>query len=78
MSRDYSRQAVKFLDSQDDETYERIKSAIHKLPKGDVKKLSGYKDKYRLRVGSFRIIFKRVGYDSFHIETIDNRGQVYK
>jgi mRNA interferase RelE/StbE len=74
----YSKQASKFLDSQDDDTYNRIKSAVRKLPKGDVRKLQGYKDKYRLRVGSFRVIFKRVGQNMFCVETIDNRGQVYK
>jgi len=74
----YSKQASKFLDSQDDDTYKRIKLAVRKLPKGDVKKLQGYKEKYRLRVGSFRVIFTRTGQNIFYIETIDNRGQVYK
>ncbi|MCL1863615.1 MAG: type II toxin-antitoxin system RelE/ParE family toxin [Defluviitaleaceae bacterium] len=74
----YSKQASKFLDSQDDDTYNRIKSAVHKLPMGDVKKLQGSKGKYRLRVGSLRVIFKRIGQNMFYIEAIDNRGQVYK
>jgi len=78
MTPQYSKQANKFLDSQDDDTYNRIKSAVRKLPMGDVKKLQGYKDKYRLRVGSFRVIFKRIGQNMYHVEAIDNRGQVYK
>ena len=74
----YSKQASKFLDSQDDDTYNRIKTAVRKLPQGDVHKLQGYKDKYRLRVGDFRVIFKRIGQNMFYVEAIDNRGQVYK
>jgi len=78
MKREYSKQAVKFLDSQDDESYIRIKNAIRKLPLGDVKKLKGYKDKYRLRVGDYRVIFRRTGNNMYCIETIGNRGQMYK
>ena len=77
MNREYSKQSAKFLDSQNEDVYSRITSAISKLPKGDVKKLKGTKNKYRLRVGDFRIIFAKTGNFIF-IENIDNRGQVYK
>ncbi len=72
----YSKQAIKFLKKQDAPTKKRIVSAINNLPDGDVKKLQG-EDKYRLRVGDFRIIFDRNG-DILYIEKIGNRGQVYK
>jgi len=77
MNREYSKQAAKFLDSQNGDAYSRITSAIGKLPKGDVKKLKGTKNRYRLRVGDYRIIFARTG-ELIFIENIDNRGQVYK
>ena len=40
-----------------DQTKQRLKIAIEKLPAGDVKKLQGIKDDYRLRVGDLRVIF---------------------
>lgn len=72
----YSKQAVKFLQKQDKLTQKRIINAINNLPGGDVVKLQG-RSVYRLRVGSFRIIFDRYGNILCIIE-IDNRGQVYK
>ena len=72
----YSKQAVKFLSRQDSATQGRIIHAINKLPNGDVVKLQG-RPGYRLRVGSFRILFDRVG-NVIYIMEIDNRGQVYK
>ena len=72
----YSRQAEKFLKKQPADISLRIRTAIHKLPRGDVKKLKGY-DKYRLRIGDYRVIFDKMG-NVLYIEKIDNRGQVYK
>lgn len=72
----YSKQAIKFLDKQNEETKSRIKKAINKLPLGDVKKLKG-SDYYRLRIGDFRVIFDR-DFNIIHVIKIDNRGQAYK
>lgn len=72
----YSKQAIKFLAKQDDATRKRIKSALEKLPAGDVKKLTGL-PYYRLRVGDFRVLFTRDGH-IIEVAKIDNRGQVYK
>ncbi len=77
MSVKYSRQAIKFLKKQDSLTVLRITSAINSLPEGDVIKLKGFSNKYRLRVGDFRIIFDKDG-NIISIVKIDNRGQVYK
>jgi len=77
MEREYSKQAEKFLNTQSDSTYDRIKVAIAKLPQGDITKLKGFKDKYRLRVGDYRIIFRRTS-NIIYIELIDTRGQIYK
>ena len=56
----------------------RIIIAIYKLPEGDVKKLKGYENYYRLRVGDIRIIFEKED-DKLKIIVIDigNRGQIY-
>lgn len=73
----YSKQAVKFLKKQTPSVRERIQAAIRKLPKGDVIKLSGEQDLYRLRVGDYRVIIDKQG-TILYIKRIDNRGQVYK
>ena len=72
----YSKQAIKFLKKQPASVSQRIRNAIHALPAGDVKKLSNHNG-YRLRAGSYRVIFDRDG-NILMIEKIDNRGQVYK
>lgn len=72
----YSKQAIKFLKKVDLQTRIRIVTAIHNIPNGDIKKLQGHSG-YRLRVGSYRIIFDHSG-NITYIEKIDNRGQVYK
>ena len=56
----------------------KIIIAIYKLPEGDVKKLKGYENYYRLRVGDIRIIFEKED-DKLKIIVIDigNRGQIY-
>lgn len=72
----YSKQSLKFLSKQDKPTRIRIVNAINNLPNGDVKKLQNHEN-YRLRVGTFRIIFDYDG-NIVWIEKIDNRGQVYK
>lgn len=72
----YSKQAVKFLGKQDKIIQNRIINAINNLPNGDVIKLQG-RSGYRLRVGSFRIVFDKYG-NILYIIDIDNRGQVYK
>jgi hypothetical protein len=72
----YSKQANKFLDKQNEITRQRIKVAIENLPRGDVKKLTG-SPYYRLRVGTYRVLFDRQ-FNVIFIEKIDNRGQVYR
>ncbi|MCD7716846.1 MAG: type II toxin-antitoxin system RelE/ParE family toxin [Lachnospiraceae bacterium] len=73
----YSKKAQKFLQKQDKITQRRIIEAISKLPAtGDIKKLQGI-DGYRLRVGSFRVLFDVNGV-VIDIIDIGNRGQIYK
>lgn len=73
----YSKKAQKFLLKQDKPTQKRLVSAISKLPlEGDIKKLQGVGG-YRLRVGTFRVLFDLNGI-IIDIIDIGNRGQIYK
>lgn len=56
---------------------ERIKAAIEALPKGDIKKLKGYTSKYRLRVGTYRIIYD-IQDNTLIIGAVLPRGDAYK
>ena len=49
-----------------------------KTGEGDVKALEGrFTGSHRLRVGDWRVEFKRVRDDVIHVITIENRGQAY-
>jgi len=82
----YSRDSLKFLSKQTKKDASRIREAIGKLrkdpPEGDIKPLQGYSDgRKRLRLGSWRVIFKNTEEDKIEIIfiiDIDNRGDVYK
>lgn len=82
----YSKKAIKFIESQDRPTKQRIKKAIEGLtetpPKGDIKSLQGYSDgRKRLRVGKYRIIYdynEKNEIKVLLIINIDSRGDIYK
>ena len=82
----YSKSALKFLSKLDKKSIDRIRTAIKGLtctpPDGDIKLMQGYDDnRKRLRVGSWRVIFR---YDNenkveiLFIIDIGNRGDIYK
>ena len=76
----YDKPAVKFLKCQPRDIQKRIISAIHKLPEsGDVKPMAGHINEFRLRVGSYRVIYS-VENDVLIVRVLDigNRGDVYK
>ena len=73
----YSKKAVTYINSADKPTKKRLKSAIEKIPFGDVKKLQGVDDGYRLRVGGLRVLFSMED-DKIFIDNIIPRGQAYK
>ncbi len=73
----YSKQASKFLKKQPKQIQLRIMNAIDKLPAGDVKKMQGQSNYYRLRVGDYRIIFTHDNVILL-VEKIGNRGEIYK
>lgn len=73
----YSKKALKFLQKQDRPTQKRLITAISQLPtSGDIKKLQGVEG-YRLRVGTYRVLFDVNGL-IVDIIDIGNRGQIYK
>ncbi len=82
----YSKDALKFLSRLDRKSVDRIREAVKQLtltpPKGDIKVMQGYMDgRKRLRVGSWRIIYK-YGVDNeveiVFVMDIGNRGDIYK
>ena len=76
----FEKAALKFLQKQDKPTKERLTRVIKELPKGtDIKKLQGYNNLYRTRVGNIRILYSiKETLKIINIENIDNRGDVYK
>ena len=71
--------ALKFIEKQDRFQRIRIYKAIYNLPNGDVKKMAGCKDEYRLRVGNYRIIYEHNQNEFIILITkAENRGQIYK
>ena len=73
----YTKQAVKALMRLNTPLRKRIRHGIHKLPDGDVKRLKGYIDLYRLRIGRMRIIFT-MKVNNIMIEDVLPRGSAYK
>lgn len=73
------KRAKKFIDKLPRNEKIRVVSAIEKLPYGeDIKKLQGYDELMRLRVGNYRIIYT-VENDELIVVVIDagNRGEIY-
>ncbi|MGF7048374.1 mRNA-degrading endonuclease RelE of RelBE toxin-antitoxin system [Paenibacillus sp. DS2015] len=77
-----SRDSVKFIAKQEKVIQERIRRAVLGLstrpPIGDIKLMKGFDKRFRLRVGSYRILFE-VNHQERNVTilTIDNRGDVY-
>jgi len=74
----YSKQAVKYLNAIDAKTQQRIRNAISKIPASDIVPLRGAHGTYRLRIGTWRILFSYPCKEVVLIEQIDTRGQIYK
>ena len=77
MKIEYSKKAVKYINSADKPTKRRLKEAIEKIPSGDIKRLKGIEEAYRLRVGDLRVLFTLEN-DIIYIDNIIPRGQAYK
>lgn len=77
-----SRDAVKFLAKQEKIIQQRIRKALLGLafrpPIGDIKLMKGFEKRFRLRVGSYRVLFEVDQREQIvFILTVDNRGDVY-
>lgn len=77
MQIEYSKKSVKYINCADKPTKKRLKEAIEKIPLGDIKKLQGAVEGYRLRVGDLRILFTMED-NKIYIDNIIPRGQAYK
>lgn len=74
----YEKGCLKYLKKLDKNTQLRIIRAINQLPFGDVKKLQGKTEDYRLRVGKHRIIFCKDEKNlTVNIVKIASRGEIY-
>lgn len=79
----YHKSAVKFFNKQNKSSPERITAALEGLlmdpPKGDIKTLQGFTGLYRLRIGSYRVVFD-IDYEEkiIYIQAIGNRRDIYK
>ena len=74
------RKALKFINKQEHDQKRRIFAAIYKLPHtGDIKPLANSGNLYRLRVGTYRVIYT-VDHGALIVRVVgaDNRGDVYK
>ena len=72
-----TKTAIKNVKKLDSPTRDRILRSINKLPFGDVKKLQGYDNYYRLRVGDFRVIYS-LDDETITISAVLPRGEAYK
>lgn len=71
--------AKKFIDGLPVSERRRIVDAIERLPdSGDIKRLQGHNDLFRLRVGPYRVLYT-VDNGEFVIYVVDagSRGQIY-
>ncbi|MBQ8506923.1 MAG: type II toxin-antitoxin system RelE/ParE family toxin [Clostridia bacterium] len=71
---------MKFLAKQPKPQQERLLRAIYKLPgEGDIKAMAGHDDLYRLRVGSYRVLYTiENAILTVRVLQIGNRGDIYK
>jgi mRNA interferase RelE/StbE len=77
---EFRKAVLKFLGRQTPSTQKRVLSAIHKLPQGtDIKKMAGYVNRFRLRIGDLRILYDQFD-DALVIIVVEAgyRGDVYK
>ncbi|MGN1098574.1 MAG: type II toxin-antitoxin system RelE/ParE family toxin [Clostridia bacterium] len=73
----YKKKALKFIQKQPKNQQERIIKAIEELPNGDIVHVETT-NKYRLRVGDYRIIFEINNFELIiTVVNAGNRGQIY-
>ena len=78
---EFKKLAEKFLRSRARKEQIRILSKIYKLPSGNqIKKMEGYDNRYRLRVGDIRVIYELHAGEILVVLVVEigNRGDAYK
>ena len=73
----YCGQAKKAVERLDKPTKQRIRLGVNQLPDGDVKRLKGHTNLYRLRIGDWRILFTMIA-NNITVEDVLPRGDAYK
>lgn len=78
----YHKSAVKFISKQEKAIQERIVEGLKGLlkipPEGDIKPMKGYTGLYRLRIGTYRVLFDVDHHERvIYIKAIRNRGDIY-
>lgn len=73
----YSSSAKKHIKKIPEPVKSNIKNAIENLPNGDIKKLIGFSNLHRLRVGNYRVIYSLVD-NGYYILDVLPRGSAYK
>ena len=73
-----TKSSEKFIKKQDKDAQKRFIKSIIALPKGDIKKLKGMGEIYRLRVGDFRVLLEKNDKELIIlIIDVGNWGQIY-
>ena len=80
MKIEIDKPALKFLAKQPKPKQERLLRSNSKLPDvGDIKPMSGHDELYRLRVGTYRVLYTfRKEILIVRVLEIGNRGDIYK
>ena len=73
----YTKQALKSLRQIPNPQRKHILEGIDHLPLGDIKKLRGYANLFRLRIGVYRILFT-MGEEKITIDDVLPRGDAYR
>lgn len=72
-----TKSAKKAMKKMDKATRNRMIAAVNRIPAGDIKRLRGYEDNFRLRVGDYRILYTQIS-EKIIINNILPRGEAYK
>ena len=73
----YSKQAYKYLTKLHKPKREKLIAAINKIPEGNIVKMQGIDNLYRLRVNDYRVLYTPE-YAIIKIVKIGSRGDIYK
>lgn len=81
----FSKSAGKYIKKLDKPTKERIKRALLLLAENpydtnlDIRRLAGYDDSFRLRIGKYRVLYKIMDNEIvIFVFDVDSRGDIYK